>query len=101
MRRRECGRRCLRWWSSVPFHDLNNTDADDLPEHLQSDPYCVWVWIVAPETDYASVCFEKDMAERVAELKTGDVGMKRTRLWFSSDVAEKEVHAVPGSGYSQ
>jgi len=61
----------------------------------------VWVWIVAPDTSYASVCFEKEMAEQIAEMKTGDVDMKRTRMWFKSDAAEKDVHAVPGSGYDQ
>lgn len=85
----------------MPFHDLDNTDAEDLPEHLQPDPYCVWVWLVAPDTNHTSVCFEKDMAERVADMKSGDVDMKRTRMWFSSDVAEKDVHAVPGAGYDQ
>lgn len=85
----------------MPFHDLNNTDADDRPSHLQPDPHCVWVWIVAPDTNHTSVCFEKDAAREVADAKTGDVDVKRTRLWFSSDVAEKEVHAVPGAGYDQ
>ena len=85
----------------MPFHDLDNTDAEDLPEHLQPDPYCVWVWLVAPDTNHTSVCFEKDMAERVADMKSGDVDMKRTRMWFSSAVAEKDVHAVPGAGYDQ
>ena len=85
----------------MPFHDMNDGDPDDLPDHLQPDPYCVWVWIVAPETNHASVCFDKDAAEDVAESKTGDVGMKRTRMWFSSDISEQEVHAVPGSGYDQ
>jgi len=85
----------------MPFYDLDNTDVEDLPEHMQPDPHCVWVWIVAPNTTYASVCFEKSMAERVQEMKSGDVEIKRTRMWFDSDVAEKEVHAIPGSGYKQ
>ena len=85
----------------MPFHDLDNTDVEDLPEHMQPDPHCVWVWIVAPNTNHASVCFEKAAAETVADAKTGDVDVKRTRMWFDSDVAEKEVHAIPGSGYDQ
>lgn len=85
----------------MPFHDLNNTDKDDLPDHLQPDPHCVWVYIVAPNTTYESVCFDRESAEEVAELKTGDVEIKKTRLWFSSDEAERRVHTVPGSGYSE
>lgn len=85
----------------MTFIDLDNTDTEDLPEHMQPDPYCVWVWIVAPNTNHASVCFEKEMAERIQEAKTGNVDKKRTRLWFKSEVAEKEVHSVPGSGYDQ
>ena len=68
---------------------------------MQPDPHCVWVWVVAPNTNHATVCFEKECAEHIKELKTGDVEMKRRRLWFESDEAEKEVHAVPGSGYQE
>ena len=85
----------------MTFIDLDNTDTEDLPDHMKPDPHCVWVWIVAPDTDYESVCFEKSMAEHVAELKSGDVEMERTRLWFDSDAAERYVHSVPGSGYNE
>lgn len=85
----------------MTFIDHDNTDLEDLPEDMQPDPHCVWVWVVAPNTNHESVCFDKDMAEHVADMKHGNVDMKRTRMWFSSDVAEKEVHAVPGSGYEQ
>jgi len=81
--------------------DHNETDADELPEDMRPDPHCVWVWLVAPDTNRTSVCFEKDMAETVAEAYPGDVDVKRTRMWFDSEVAEKEVHAIPGSGYDQ
>jgi len=85
----------------MTFIDHDNTDLEDLPEDMQPDPYCVWVYLVAPDTNHTSVCFDKDMAEHIAEAKVADVKIKRTRMWFSSDVAEKEVHAVPGSGYNQ
>lgn len=85
----------------MPFYDLNDTDTDDLPEHMQPDPYCVWVWIVAPNTNHSSVCFEKEMAAEIAEAKTGDVEMRRTRLWFKDEQAEKEVNGVLGAGYEE
>jgi hypothetical protein len=85
----------------MPFYDLDETDASDLPDEMKPDPYCVWVWIVAPGTNHAAVCFEKEMAERIQDAKTGDVGMRRTRMWFDDDLAEKKVHAVRGSGYNE
>lgn len=89
----------------MPFHDLNNTDLEDLPEDMRPDPHVVWVWVVYQKDEQnprmTSVCFEKSMAEQVAEMKTPEMGMRRTRMWFDSPVAEKEVHAVPGAGYEQ
>jgi len=81
--------------------DHESDDTDDLPDDLQPDEHVVWVWLVAPDQDCTSVCFEKEMAERIAEMKTPDVDIKRTRMWFDSPVAEQDVHAVPGSGYDQ
>jgi hypothetical protein len=89
----------------MPFYDLDNTDVDDLPEEMRPDPHCVWVWVVyakdGQNPGMTEVCFEKSMAERVAEMKTPEMGIRRTRMWFDSGVAEKEVHAIPGSGYDQ
>ena len=91
-----------------PFYDLDNTDVEDLPEHLQPDPHVVWVWIVRRENEPdqpMQVCFDKRMAEQIADKRANHSGkemeIKRTRMWFSRDETEKQVWQIPGAGYNE
>ena len=91
----------------MPYYDLNETDIEDLPEHLQPDPHCVWVWVVHRTGTEGggpiSVHFDRDSAEWAADAKGehGDVAVKRTRMWFTDDDSERRVWRVPGSGYRE
>lgn len=91
----------------MTFYDLDNTPVEDLPDHLQPDPHCVWVWLVY-RTDVEggrpiSVHFDRESADWAADAKAeyGAVDVRRTRMWFTDDDAERRVWDVDGSGYRE
>lgn len=64
----------------MPFYDLNNTDPDDLPEHLQPDPVVIWCYVVRGETVIYGVHYDREDAEEHAEVCKGEVRTQRQRL---------------------